>query len=221
MKLVLYHYWRSSSSWRVRFVLQHKGLPYESRFVNLLQSEQLTDEHKQVSPMGVVPCLLVDGRLLMESMAICEYLEEVVPERPLLPRDPWRRARVRQIAEHINAGVQPLQNLIVLDRVSSESGPRKAWAQFFNERGLRALEAMLESFEKEGIAGRYAVGDELTLADVFLVPQVFTALRFEVPLEPFPRAARIYQTCMQLAAAIASSPSQQPDAPKPDQRLRQ
>ena len=84
MNLVLYHYWRSSSSWRVRFALEHKGLPYGSKFVNLLQSEQLTDEHKQISPMGVVPCLLVDGRPLTESMAICEYLEEVAPERPLV-----------------------------------------------------------------------------------------------------------------------------------------
>jgi maleylpyruvate isomerase len=142
----------------------------------------------------------------------------VVTERPLLPHDPWLRARVRQVAEHVNAGIQPLQNLIVLDRVSAESEPRKAWVKFFNERGLHALEAMLEGFEKEGISGRYAVGDELSLADVFLVPQVFTALRFEVSLEPFPRAARIYQTCMQLEAAIASSPSKQPDAPKPDER---
>jgi maleylacetoacetate isomerase len=146
-------------------------------------------------------------------MAICEYLEEVASDRPLLPRDPWLRARVRQVAEHVNAGIQPLQNLIVLGRISADAEQRKAWVQFFNERGLRALEAMLEGFEKEGISGRYAVGDELTLADVFLVPQVFTALRFEVPLEPFPRAARIYQTCMQLEAAIASSPSKQPDAP--------
>jgi maleylacetoacetate isomerase/maleylpyruvate isomerase len=218
VKLVLYHYWRSSSSWRIRFALEHKKVAYESKFVNLLKAEQLAAEHKQISPMGVVPCLLVDGRPLTESMAICEYLEEVAPERPLLPRDPWRRARVRQVAEHINAGIQPLQNLIVLDHISSESGPRKAWVQFFNERGLGALEAMLERFEKEGISGRYAVGDELTLADVFLVPQVYTALRFEVPLERFPRAARIYQTCMQLESAIASSPGKQPDAPKPDER---
>jgi maleylacetoacetate isomerase len=218
VKLVLYHYWRSSSSWRVRFALHHKGLAYESKFVNLLKSEQLTDEHKRVSPMGVVPCLVIDGRPLTESMAICEYLEEVSPERPLLPRDAWMRARVRQVAEHINAGIQPLQNLIVLERIAAETGPRKAWVQFFNERGLFALEAMLAGFEKEGISGRYAVGDELTLADVFLVPQVFTALRFEVSLVPFPRAARIYETCMQLEAALASSPSQQPDAPKPDAR---
>lgn len=218
MNLVLYHYWRSSSSWRVRFALQHKGLAYESKFVNLLKGEQLSDEHKLVSPMGVVPCLVIDGRPLTESMAICEYLEEVAPERPLLPRDPWLRARVRQIAEHVNAGIQPLQNLIVLERAGADSAARKAWAQFFNERGLRALEAMLAGFEKEGISGRFAVGDDLTLADVFLVPQVFSALRFEVPLEPFPRAARIYQTCMQLEAAIGSSPSKQPDAPKPDER---
>lgn len=213
MKLVLYHYWRSSSSWRVRFALHHKELPFESRYVNLLASEQLTAEHKQVSPMGVVPCLFVDGRPLTESVAIVEYLEEVAPARPLLPRDPWVRARVRQVVEHVNSGIQPLQNLAVLARLSADHGQRKAWAHDFNERGLVALEALLALIEKEGHKGRYAVGDELTMADIFLVPQVASAKRFGVAVEAFPRTFTIYQNCMKLEAAIAAVPERQGDAP--------
>jgi len=214
MNLVLYHYWRSSSAWRVRFGLLHKGLAYESRIVNLRASEQLTDEHKLLSPMGVVPCLVVDGRPLAESVAILEFLEEVAPEKPLLPRDPWLRARVRQLVEHVNSGIQPLQNLAVLDHLSTVEGERNAWVRHFNERGLCAIESSLAAIEKETGPRRYAVGDEPTLADVFLVPQVATALRFEVPLDPYPRVARIYDACMKLDAAIASSPERQPDAPR-------
>jgi len=214
MKLVLYHYWRSSSAWRVRFALLYKGIAYESRFVNLLAGEQRSDEHKQLSPMGVVPCLLVDGRPLVESVAILEYLEEVAPEKPLLPRDPWRRARVRQLVELVNSGIQPLQNLAVLDQVSPDEGARKAWVRHFNERGLSALESSLVSIEREFGPGRYSLGDELTLADIYLVPQVATALRHEVPLEGYPRVLRIYEACMKLDAAIASSPQNQPDAPR-------
>ncbi len=214
MNLVLYHYWRSSSAWRVRFGLAHKGLAYESRIVNLRASEQLTDEHRQLAPMGVVPCLLVDGRPLTESVAILEFLEEVAPEKPLLPRDPWLRARVRQLVEHVNSGIQPLQNLAVLDHLSRDDGERQSWVRHFNERGLRAIESALVSVEKEMGPHRYAVGDELTLADLFLVPQVATALRFDVPIDPYPRVTRIYETCMKLDAAIASSPERQPDAPR-------
>jgi maleylacetoacetate isomerase len=214
MKLVLFHYWRSSSAWRVRFALLYKGLDYESRFVNLRAGEQLSDEHKQLSPMGVVPCLLVDGRPLIESVAILEYLEEVAPEKPLLPRDPWRRARVRQLVELVNSGIQPLQNLAVLDHLSPDEGARKAWVRHFNERGLSALESSLASIEGEFGPGRYSLGEELTLADIYLVPQVATALRYEVPLAAYPRVLRTYEECMKLHAAIASSPQNQPDAPR-------
>jgi maleylacetoacetate isomerase len=213
MRLVLYHYWRSSSAWRVRFGLHHKGLAYESVFVNLRTSEQRAAEHKVVSPMGVVPCLLVDGRPLSESVAILEFLEEVAPEKPLLPADPWRRALVRQLVELVNSGTQPLHNLAVLDHLSPDQVTRKSWAMHFIQRGLAALESSLAYVEKEVGSGRYSLGDELTLADIYLVPQVGAALRFDVPLDPYPRVERIYQTCMKLDAAIASSPERQPDAP--------
>jgi len=212
MQVVLYTYWRSSSAWRVRFALLHKGIPFESRFVNLRAGEQRADEHKRLSPMGVVPCLLVDGRPLVESVAILEYLEEVAPEPPLLPRDPWKRARVRQLVELVNSGIQPLQNLAVLDHLSKDEEVRMAWARHFNERGLRALESALESIETEFGPGKYSLGDELTMADVYLVPQVATARRFGVSIDPCPRVLRVFDECMKLEAAIAALPENQPDA---------
>jgi maleylacetoacetate isomerase len=211
--LVLYHYWRSSSSWRVRFALQYKGIPYESRFVNLRAGEQGKDEHKQLSPLGVVPCLVVDGRPLSESVAILEYVEDVLPGQPLLPRDPWHRARVRQLVELVNSGTQPVQNLAVLDHLSNDESVRQSWARHFIERGLGALESALGAVEAELGSGRYSFGDSLTLADVYLVPQVYSANRFKVPLEPYPRIRRIYDACMTLDAAVASAPENQPDAP--------
>jgi maleylacetoacetate isomerase len=214
MSLVLYHYWRSSSSWRVRFALQYKGLAYESRFVNLRAGEQAKDEHKALSPLGVVPCLLVDGRPLSESVAILEYIEDVAPEKALLPHDPWRRARVRQIVELVNSGIHPLQNLTVLDRLSSDEGVRQAWVHHFHRRGLTALESALGSVENEFGAGPYTFGENLTLADVFLVPQVGSALRFQTPLDAYPRVRRVYDECIKLDAAVASAPENQPDAPK-------
>jgi maleylacetoacetate isomerase len=215
VNLVLYHYWRSSSSWRVRFALHYKGIPYESRFVNLRAGEQSKGEHKQLSPLGVVPCLLVDGRPLSESVAILEYLEDIVPEKALLPHEPWRRARVRQLVELVNSGIQPLQNLGVLDHLSSDEAVRHAWARHFIERGLAGFESALSSVETEFGSGPYCFGDKLTLADVYLVPQVGSAIRFGVPLDPFPRICRIHAECMKLESAIAAAPENQPDAPKP------
>src|SRR5205814_4409070 len=110
MKLVLYHYWRSSSAWRVRFALHYKAIAYESVFVDLRSSQQLTADHKRIAPLGVVPVLLVDGRPHTESVANLEFVEEAFPQKPLLPSDRWLRARVRQLVEHVNSGIQPLQN---------------------------------------------------------------------------------------------------------------
>jgi maleylacetoacetate isomerase len=214
MNLVLYHYWRSSSSWRVRFALHYKGISYESRFVNLRAGEQSNDEYKMLSPLGVVPCLLVNGRPLTESVAILEYLEDVAPEKALLPHDPWRRARVRQLVEVVNSGIQPLQNLTVLDRVSSDEGVRNEWVRHFIGRGLEALESSLAAVEADFGSGPYAFGDQLTLADVYLVPQVASAIRFKVPLDGYPRVRAVFGTCMKLESAIASAPENQPDAPK-------
>lgn len=213
MQLALYQYWRSSSSWRVRFALAHKGLAYESHAINLLDGQQTSPEHLSRNPMGLVPCLVIEGRALTESVAIVELLDELVPERPLLPRDPWQRARVRQLAEIINSGIQPLHNLGVLRRVATEPDAQKAWAKHWIERGLGAFEALLTQVASESGERRYCVTDEVTMADIFLVPQIYQARRFGTNLESFPRTMRVHDRLATLDAAIASSPERALGAP--------
>ena len=210
--IVLYTYWRSSSSYRVRFALAAKNLPYTSVPVNLLQGHHELAEHKARSPTGYVPCLFVDGRPAVESVAIIELLDELFPARPLYPRDPWGRAGVRALVEIINAGIQPLQNLNVLARVSTEPGPRKAWSQHFISRGLSAFEALMAGHEARGISGKFAYGETLTAADCFLVPQLYNAQRFGVDLTLFPRAVAAAETALATDAAQAALPERQMDA---------
>lgn len=213
MRLVLYQYWRSSSSWRVRFALAYKGLAYESRAVNLLEGEQTSPEHLLRSPLGVVPTLLVDGRALSESVAIVELLDELFPDPPLLPRDPWLRARVRQLSEIINSEIQPLHNLGTIRRVSSDPEEQRTWAKHWLERGLGAFEALLAQTASEYGAQRYCVSDELTMADIFLLPQIYQARRFGANLERFPMTMRVHESIAKLGAAIISSPERSPGAP--------
>ena len=119
-KPILFNYWRSSASWRVRIVLAWKGIDYEYRCIHLLKDEQNAAEYKELNPMGRVPALIIDGHNLGESVAIMEYLEETRKERPLLPADPIKRAVVRQLVEIINSAVQPLQNISVLGKIGDE-----------------------------------------------------------------------------------------------------
>lgn len=207
MRLVLHHYWRSSSSWRVRWALAHKGLAYESNAIDLLSGAQREAAYvANKSPMGLVPCLEVDGRPLTESVAIVEWLEDVRPEPALFPRDPWARARVRQLVEFVNAGTQPLQNLAVNRRHSSDATEQKLWARHWIERGLDAIERELAQLRAEGLGGRFAVSDSLTAADLFLVPQLYNARRFEVDLAPFPLLLAAEQQALATDSAKAAHP---------------
>jgi maleylacetoacetate isomerase len=205
----LYHYWRSSASWRVRWALAIKGVRYESVAVDLLAREQGEAAHRKRNPIGHVPVLEVDGRDLAESVAILEWLEGRYPEPALYPGDPWGRARVRQLCETINAGVQPLQNLAVLGRLSTDAAVQREWAAHFNERGLAAYEALLASFEAEG-RGRFSWGDSLTAADLFLVPQVYSARRWGVDLSPFPRVEAVEAAARATPHAEGARPENQP-----------
>jgi maleylpyruvate isomerase len=209
----LYSYWRSSSSWRVRIALAWKQLAYDYVAVDLLGAgEQHSERHRALNPLAQVPVLeLDDGRRLTQSMAIIEYLEEAHPSPPLLPRDAYQRARARSLAELVNSGVQPLQNLSVLKHVKRALGQdEQAWGRHFVERGLRALEA-----EAQSGAGRFLVGESPTIADVFLVPQMLGARRFGVDLALLPTLVRIERECVQLPAFIAAAPESQPDATSP------
>lgn len=212
MEVVLYSYWRSSSSHRVRIALALKGVPFELRTVNLLAAEQKTGEHVARSPMGYVPCLLVDGEPFVESVAILELLEDLVPTPRLYPSDPRHRARVRAMVEMVNSGVQPLQNLRVLHRVSPSKDEQLAFAREFNQRGLEAIEQTMDGHEKIGVRGQYAYGDEPTAADVFLLPQITSARRFGVDLTKLGRVVSAADAFATHPAAKAAAPEAQPDA---------
>jgi maleylacetoacetate isomerase len=204
--LALFHYWRSSSSWRVRWALAHKNVAYESHAVDLLKGAQRDAEYVTRSPMGLVPCLMVDQRPLTESVAIIEWLEDSHPGPALYPRDPWARARTRQLVELVNSGTQPLQNLSVNHYVSSDRDKQAEWARHWITRGLTAIERELELLASEGLSGRFAVGDALTAADLFLCPQLYNARRFNVDLTVFPRARAAEEAALATDSARASHP---------------
>jgi maleylacetoacetate isomerase len=208
----LYQFWRSSASWRVRWALAIKGIPFESQWVDLFAREQRDDPHRVRNPIGHVPVLEVEGRFLGESMAILEWLEETRPTPALFPADPWGRARVRQLCELVNAGIQPLQNLAVLDHVAAEGPARQAFAAHWNRRGLTALEGLLQRWEAERPTA-FCWGDGLTAADLFLVPQVYNARRFGVDVSPFPRVLAAEAAALATPHARGAVPEQQPSAP--------
>jgi len=214
--LRLYSYWRSSASWRVRIALHWKGIRFEYAPVHLVQGEQRSAAHHARNPMEQVPALEVEfegtRRTIAQSLAILEFLEECFPEPPLLPRDPFLRARVRELAEVVNSGIQPHQNVTPLKRIDAlQDGAGKAYARHFNEVGLAALEERIRE-----TAGRFSVGDQPTFADCCLVPQLYSARRFEVPdLEArFPTLLRIEAACNELPAFQLAHPDRQPDAPR-------
>jgi len=184
---VLYSYFRSSCSWRIRVALNLKEIEFETRAVHLLNNggEQHGDEYKISNPMEQVPTLIIDGQTLTQSMAILEYLEETRPQlNPLLPADPVLRARVRQISEVINSGIQPVQNLSILQAVGPDR--KMEWGHSAIDKGFKAVEALLVAS-----AGKYCVGDQITYADLCLVPQVYNATRFKVDLTLYPTIVRV------------------------------
>jgi len=214
----LYGYWRSSASYRLRIALGLKGLEYETALVHLLEGggQQHADSFRAMNPMSQVPVLEVTelGKTvrLAQSIAIMEYLEETYPRPALLPADPVLRARARQLTELVNSGIQPLQNLFVLNQAKERGVDAKAWTQLFIRRGLAAYAAIAEP-----IASTYSVGDQPTFADCALIPQLYAARRFEVDVETeFPLLARIDAACAKHPAFEAAHPDRQPDAPQPE-----
>jgi maleylacetoacetate isomerase len=215
METILYHYWRSSASWRVRWALSIKGVAFQSVPVNITAGEQVSVEHRVRNPVGHVPALWIDGHTLAESVAILEYLEETRPAEPLYPKDRWARARVRQVVELVNSGIQPLQNLVVYKRHSPDPEVQNEWVRFFNERGLAAAEALLGTIAAEIPGeGHFAVGGALTAADIFLVPQIATARRFGVDLARFPRLVAVEAAALATPHAAGALPENQTDAPR-------
>lgn len=218
MTLTLHSYWRSSCSWRVRIALHHKGLPFTYAAVDLAAGAQFSAAHRARNPMTTVPLLEVHEAAaaplrLAQSMAILEWLEERHPTPPLLPRDPAARARVRAIAEDVNSSIQPFQNSSTMKWLRDRhpgAGDDVAFTSHFLAIGLAGLETVV----REG-AGRFCHGDEVTMADLFVVPQLYGARRFGVDLAHFPTLLRVEAACAQLPAFVAAEPDRQPDAPSP------
>ncbi|XP_074852819.1 maleylacetoacetate isomerase isoform X1 [Carettochelys insculpta] len=207
VKPVLYSYFRSSCSWRVRIALSLKGIAYDQEPVNLLKDggQQFSTEFQAVNPMQQVPALKIDGIILSQSLAIIHYLEETQPNPSLLPQDLKKRAQARMISDLIVSGVQPLQNLTILKPLGEK---KLEWAQQHITRGFQALEQILQL-----TAGRYCIGDEVSMADLCLVPQVYNAERYKVDLTPYPTITRINKALLELEAFQVSHPCRQPDTP--------
>lgn len=207
-KPILYSYFRSSCSWRVRTALALKGIDYEYKAVNLLKGEQKNDDYKEINPQGSVPAFMIDGHLMSQSVSIIEYLDEVYPDPPLLPKDDaFKRADVRRLTAIITSDIQPVQNLRVLKYVGDDR--KMDFGHWAIENGFKALERSLAA-----TAGKYCYGDEITMVDVCLVPQVFNANRFNVDMSQFPIISKVHDELVKLDAFKASHPSKQPDCPE-------
>lgn len=214
MTAVLYSYFRSSASWRVRIALAWKSVPASIAPVDLRGpdgGEQRSPEYLALNPQGFVPCLVEDGQVITQSVAICEYLEERYPQPPLLPADPLARARVRALVQSIACDIHPLDNLRVLQYLRHSMGQSQdridQWYRHWIEAGFGALEAGLS----QNADGGYCCGGALSMADVFLVPQVANARRFAVDLGPFPRIRAIEARLLELPAFADTAPTRQPD----------
>ena len=216
-KFILYNYFRSSTSYRARIALNLKGIAYEYKAVHLLNGggEQHSAEYRRLNPQGEVPTLVHNGKAIAQSFAIIEYLEDVHKLPALFPEDPYLKAKVRQFCENINSFIHPLSNLKVLQKLEKDlkytTEQKNEWVQHWYRQGFSALEEMLMEF-----SGTYCFGDQVTAADIMLIPCIFTAKRFQVNLDAYPLCLKINDNCLKLDAFKKAHPSRQPDTPEVD-----
>ena len=209
----LYSYFRSSASYRVRIALALKGIGYETVPIRLREGDQDAPAYRAVNPQGLVPALVDGDNVLVQSLAIIEYLEETVPEPRLLPASPADRAHVRALAQIIACDIHPLNNLRVRAAALTELGvseaQRQAWIEKWIDLGFAAFEAMVADDPR---TGRFCYGDSPSLADICLVPQIFNARGAKMDLTPYPTLTRIAEACAALPAFASAAPERQPDA---------
>ena len=209
--MILHGYWRSGAAYRTRIALNLKGLTYGQQGVDLRTGAQRSEAFVALNPQGMVPALEIDGAVLTQSPAILEWLEETHPLPPLLPADPVARAQVRAMAALIGCDIHPLNNLRVGKALRESFGADQAavdaWAERWIAPGFAALEALVV---RHG-AG-WCFGDVPTLADCYLIPQIYSARRFNVPLDAFPRLLAVDSAAAAHPAFAAAHPDRQPDA---------
>lgn len=207
-RAVLYDYFRSSASYRVRIALNLKGIDYEQRSINLAAGAQKEKSYRELNPQGFVPMLEVDGHRITQSLAICNYVNSIVPEPPFMPADAAERAHVLAMALTVACDIHPLNNLRVLKYLKAELGASQDttdnWYRHWVADGLAALESMAKSG-----AGAWLFGDEPSVADICLIPQIYNARRFSVPLDAFPTLSRVDETASGHPAFAAAHPDLQ------------
>jgi maleylacetoacetate isomerase/maleylpyruvate isomerase len=212
--LVLYNYYRSSTSYRARIALHLKNLPFEYQAVSLIKDggEQHKPEYRKLNPAGEVPTLIHGSHVIGQSMAVIEYLDEVFPTNPLFPKDAAARAKVRQICEGMNCG-HSLTNLKVQNYLEKELGvvseKKSQWVTHWISKICESTEKLIAT-----TAGKYSFGETVTAVDVFLIPQLFSAQRFNVDLSTYPTLTRVNEECLKLEAFQKAHPSKQIDVPK-------
>ena len=209
----LYNFFRSSTSHRLRIALNLKGLPYEYAAVDLRSEQHLAPSFRALNPQGLVPALAHDGRVMIQSPAIIEWLEERYPSPPLLPANPEERAHVRALAAIVGCDIHPVNNRRILETLRKSFGADEtavnAWCAAWIAAGFDAIDALLAMDEERGA---FCFGDAPTLADVYLVPQVESARRFKVDLARWPHIVAIDSACAQIDAFRLAAPALQPDA---------
>lgn len=212
MKFYSYH--RSSAAYRVRIALNLKEIAHTLVPVNLLKGEHTEAPYTDKQPQGLVPCLETsDGRFLSQSGAILQYLDTMYPQQPLSPQDPFESAQVRSMVDLIACDIHPIDNLRVLkyltQKLNVNDDDKTIWYQHWVDKGFQALEGQIK-------AAPYSLGNTISLVDLYLIPQVYNALRFNVNMQQYPNIAKVYENCNQLPAFDAAKPENQIDFPKTD-----
>ena len=211
MKVKLYSYFRSSCSYRVRIALYFKNIPFIYQPIHLVKSggEQNQDDFKKINPFSQIPCLEHNDKILFQSLPILLYLEDLYPQPALLPQDPFLKSEILSVCEVINSFTQPLQNLRVLQFLEKNfKADKKKWSHHWIQKGFISLESFLKTKSKQ-----FCFGNDLTLADLFLIPQIYNAKRFELDMKDFPTLSQIEKNCLNLESFQKALPENQPDAP--------
>lgn len=209
----MYGFFRSGTSHRTRIVLNLKKIDYELTAVSLMKNEHRNAEFKAINPQGFVPVVEINDQLLIQSPAIIEWLEESYPEVALLPQDPIQRAKVRALAAMVGCDIHPINNKRILDYLRQvlklDDAQVESWCQHWIDEGFSAIETLLA---QDSSRGAFCVGDQPSIADAYLIPQVDSSKRFNVDLSKYPLIQAVYDACMQLPAFVDAAPKNQPDA---------